>query len=204
MNLTDTITNLDNKINFFYEFIRLMYYFYLMLSKFAAENIIFSKEVKIRRKFSNYEIKIFNYFQTKTGGYYPDNVIVLNRFVFFFLSPQFYFSLSNYIHKIRKDFNGKKVLFIRNEKKLINLLFSFFPDTYIHNIEFEWVESSNNDLYSVGEILISIYFLSYEDRGIAVGKKGSYIQTVNQLFRDFISIQNKDIPIRIICSLDYL
>ncbi|TXT66780.1 MAG: hypothetical protein BAJALOKI3v1_10050 [Promethearchaeota archaeon] len=175
----------------------------MMLSKYA-EDLIFSKEVNIRKKYSNSELKLFNYFYEKTGGYFPENIIVLNQFVFFFLNPQDYFFLSKYIHKIRKDFNSTKVLFIRNEEKLIKLLFSFFPDTYIHDIQIEWIESSDERRLSVEKILISILFLSYEDRGIAVGKKGSYIHTVNKLFSEYIFIKNAECPIRIKCSLDQI
>lgn len=174
-----------------------------MLSKYT-EDLIFSKKVKIVKKFSNLELKLFNYFSEKTGGYFPENIILLNNFIFFFINPQHYFLLSKYIHTIRRDFSTKKVLFIRNENELIKLLFSFFPDTYIHDVQISWIFSSDFVDSTIKEILISIYFLSYEDRGIAVGKKGSYIQTVNKLFRHFIYVQNEEYPIRIECNLDYM
>ncbi|MFO7796487.1 MAG: hypothetical protein R6W84_10060, partial [Promethearchaeia archaeon] len=169
-----------------------------------AEDLIFSKNVKVKKKFSNRELKLYNYFSYKTGGFFPDNIIVMNDFIFYFINPKYYFLLSEYIHGIRKDFNKNKVLFIRNEEKLIKLLFSFFPDTYIHDVHIKWMESKKNERKSLEGILISISFLSYEDRGIAIGRKGSYINTVNQLFRDYIYVQNEEFPIRIECELEYL
>ncbi len=174
-----------------------------MLSKYA-EDLIFSKNVKVKKKFSNRELKLYNYFSYKTGGFFPDNIIVMNDFIFYFINPKYYFLLSEYIYGIRKDFNKNKVLFIRNEENLIKLLFSFFPDTYIHDIQIKWIESKKNERESLEGILITICFLSYEDRGIAIGRKGSYINTINQLFRDYIYFQNEEFPIRIECELEYL
>jgi len=174
-----------------------------MLSKYA-EDLIFSKNVKVKKRFSNRELKLYNYFSYKTGGFFPDNIIVMNDFIFYFINPKYYFLLSEHIHGIRKDLNKNKVLFIRNEQKLLKLLFSFFPDTYIHDVQIKWMESKKNERESLEGILISISFLSYEDRGIAIGQKGSYINTVNQLFRDYIYVQNEEFPIRIECELESL
>ncbi|MFO7797219.1 MAG: hypothetical protein R6W84_13820, partial [Promethearchaeia archaeon] len=67
-----------------------------MLSKYA-EDLIFSKNVKVKKKFSNRELKLYNYFSYKTGGFFPDNIIVMNDFIFYFINPKYYFLLSEYI-----------------------------------------------------------------------------------------------------------
>ncbi|MHA2280535.1 MAG: hypothetical protein ACXAC5_06765 [Promethearchaeota archaeon] len=89
--------------------------------------------------------------------------------------------------------NSKKILIIRTESVLINLIFSLFPDLYIHDVVLERDDTSN-------QREISIYFLTFKERGIAIGRGGEYIKSVNNLFKDFIRFNNKDKPIDIICK----
>ncbi len=98
---------------------------------------------------------------------------------------------------MRKDLKKKKVLIIRNEKKLIKLLFSFFPDIYIHDIQI-YYNTSPKELKAI------ILFLTFEERGIAIGKNGNYIKAVNKIFQNNIILQNNKISIKIKCDLLYL
>ena len=84
-------------------------------------------------------------------------------------------------------------MIIRVENVFINLLFSFFPDLYIHDIKIE------NDNPS-GEREVSLYFLSYKDRGIAIGRQGEYIKCLNELCQKFIILENKITPLEIRCK----
>ncbi|MHA2287227.1 MAG: hypothetical protein ACXABG_00445 [Promethearchaeota archaeon] len=92
---------------------------------------------------------------------------------------------------------SKKILIISEELTLIRLIFSFFDDTYIHNVIL--IEDSKRDI-------INVLFLFKKDRSVAVGIDGSYIKAVNYLFRNFISLNypfNKieNYPLELKCSL---
>ena len=60
-------------------------------------------------------------------------------------------------------------MLVREEGVLINLVFGFFPDPYIHSIRIDRNTRT-------GQIIIIVGFLSYEERGIAVGCNGDYIK----------------------------
>ena len=76
------------------------------------------------------------------------------------------------------------------------LLLSFFPDPYIHDIKLE----QNKKEY---ENVIKIYLLSYEERGIAIGRNGDYIKAINDIFKsyvefeEFATFRKYKIPIRV-------
>ena len=82
-------------------------------------------------------------------------------------------------------------MIIKTESTLIRLLFSLFPDTYIHDIEL------NTDEY--GRKVITIIFYFYEDRGIAVGRGGTYIKIINGIFDEYINLENSNSLIKIRC-----
>lgn len=154
------------------------------------DDLIFYQLLRIINKFTNFEIKLYKYFLKKTH-IYPQNVININKFVFFFVNNEDYFSAKNHINSIRKELI-KKALIIRAENTLINLLYSLFPDLYIHDIRIEW------NVFS-GKREISINFLSFRERGIAIGCNGDYIKTVNQLFEKNVILQNREKPFKINC-----
>ena len=104
-----------------------------------------------------------------------------------------YFDSKPFLDSMRREIKGKKILIIRAEKILINLLFSLFPDLYIHNIALELNDSS-------GRQEISLYFLSYKERGIAIGRGAEYIKSVNNLFANHIKFENESKPIEIKCK----
>lgn len=42
-----------------------------------------------------------------------------------------------------------------------------------------------------------VYFLSFEDRGIAVGRRGDYIKAINEIFKKYVIFENAEVPIKI-------
>ncbi|MBY9007641.1 MAG: hypothetical protein KGD63_12900 [Candidatus Lokiarchaeota archaeon] len=156
----------------------------------------FFQEISIKKQFSNSEIGLYQYFFKKTG-IFPQNIIIYHDFIFFFVSNEDFFFIYKYLSSIRRDISNKKILIIRNESSLIKLLFSFFPDIYIHDVELEKIESTK-------EFQAIICFLSFEERGIAIGKKGNYIKAVNNIFNEYIYFHKDKVSIRIKCNLVYL
>jgi len=156
-----------------------------------ADDLILYQMLSFIKKFSNFELKLLNYFSNKTKGIFPEFVITINQFVFFFVNSECYFSTKKYISSIRKDLRGKKVLIIRAERILINLLFSLFPDVYVHNIQIDTTSRQKE---------ISLYFFITEDRGIAIGRNGDYIKAVNYLFENYIKFDHNDTPLLIKCK----
>lgn len=154
------------------------------------DDLIFYQILRIVNKITNYEIKLYKYFSEKTH-IRPQNIIIINNFTFFFVNNEDYFFAKKFINSIRKELI-KKSLIIRAENTLITLLHSLFPDLYIHDIRIEW------NVYS-GKREICINFLSFKERGIAVGCNGDYIKTVNQLFERNVILQNNDKPFKINC-----
>jgi len=161
-----------------------------------AETFFFSQVIIIRKKFLNTELKFTQLFFEKTN-IFPVSVILIDKFVFFFVKSEDYLTAKSHLKKLRHILKNRKILVIRAETTLIKLIFSFFDDIYIHN-----VQKNENPKRNI----IDILFLSYKDRAVAVGKKGTYIKTVNYLFKNFISFKNHikksgSIPLELRCSL---
>ncbi len=164
-----------------------------------AENFFFSQVIHIRKKFLNTELKYTQLFFEKTT-IFPVSVILIDKFVFFFVKTEDYLTAKSHLKKLRHILKNKKFLVIRLETTLIKLIFSFFDDIYIHNIQKN--ENPRRDI-------INVLFLSNKDRAVAVGKKGKYIKTVNYLFKNYISFKNPvkksgSIPLELRCSLTYI
>ena len=120
-----------------------------------ADDLFFYQKLKFKKKYSNREIYLLQYFHKKTKMY-PQNVLVIQNFIFYFVRNEDYFKAKLYLKNFRKDLD-KKILVIRDEKILIKLLFSFFPDPYIHDIKIEM------NIYS-GKKIITICFLSFKGK----------------------------------------
>lgn len=161
-----------------------------MLSLFET-NSFFSLKVLMKKRYSNDEIKYYRYFYHKTNVY-PEHIIIIRNFIFFFVKNQDYFKAKIHLGSFRRNFRSK-VLIIRAEEILIRLLFGFFPDLYIHDIV------SNINKYT-GTINITIYFISFEERGIAIGRNGEYIKAVNDIFERYISFEKHIDSIKIKCE----
>ncbi|NHJ24355.1 MAG: hypothetical protein EAX89_07260 [Candidatus Lokiarchaeota archaeon] len=158
------------------------------------DNILFYQKVRIKRKFSNEELLLFHFFH-KITEIYPRNVIIIKNFVFFFINNENYFEAKSKLPYMRKRFVQKKVVIIREEDTLIKLLFAFFPDPYIHDLRIEInVETGKRE--------IIIGFLSFIERGIAIGCKGNYIKAVNRIFENHMKCEeNNGFPIIIKCEV---
>ncbi|MFX1280167.1 MAG: hypothetical protein ACFFA3_12180 [Promethearchaeota archaeon] len=157
------------------------------------DDLYFYQMLSFVRKYSNFELKLGHYFYNKTKGIFPEFIAVINNFIFFFVKKDRYFSSKIYLDSMRREIAPKKVLIIRTDNVFINLLVSFFPDLYIHQFLIESDES--------GEREISLYFLNYRDRGIAIGRRGDYIKTLNELCQKYIVLENKLTPLEIKCKV---
>ncbi len=158
-----------------------------------ADDLIFYQLVTFKKKYSNFELKLREYFFEKTEGIYPVFVVVIRQFIFFFVKKQHYFSSKVYLDSMRRELGDRKINILRIEKILINMLFSFFPDLNIENVKIEFNNHSRNRE-------ISIYFLFFEERGIAIGRNGDYIRAVNEIFEKFIMFENQNTPLKIKCK----
>jgi superfamily II DNA or RNA helicase len=145
-----------------------------------------SQKVRIKKKFKNEELLYFNYFEMKTK-IIPENVIIYENFIFFFVRSEDYFNAKRKLGFFRNQFNDKKVLIIRAEKTLIKLIFGFFPDVTIHDIEFLVDDYSD-------KTIVNVFFYTYEERAIAIGRKGEYIKVLNSILNDYL------FPIKISCK----
>ena len=157
------------------------------------DDLYFYQILSFVRKYSNFELKLGKYFYNKTKGICPEFIIVIDKFIFFFVKNESYFISKFYLDSMRREIKAKKVIIIRFENVFINLLFSFFPDLYIHDIKIEKDESS-------GVREISLYFLTYKERGIAIGRKGEYIKSLNELCQKFLVLENRITPLEIKCK----
>ncbi len=158
-----------------------------------ADDLIFYQLLSFIKKYKNFELKLREYFYSRTKGIYPEFIVVINQFIFFFIKKDNYFSAKMCLDSIRREITKRKILIIRTERILINLLFSFFPDLNIDNIKIE----SDNDS---GRREISIYFLFYKERGIAIGRNGDYIRAVNEIFKNYVVFENRSTPLQIKCK----
>ena len=157
------------------------------------DDLYFYQMLSFVRKYSNSELKLCNYFHNKTKGIWPEFIVVIDKFIFFFVKKENYFISKFYLDSMRREIKTKKILIIRAENVFINLLFSFFPDLYIHDIKIEKDESS-------GVREISLYFLTFKERGIAIGRKGVYIKSLNELCQKFLVLENRRLPLEIKCK----
>ncbi len=151
------------------------------------EDLFFIQEITIKKKFTNHEMQLHHFFHSLTKTY-PTNVIVIEPFIFFFVDISDFFKAKLFINALRKKLN-KKILIIREEKTLLNLIFELFPDIYIHDIKYD------NDR------TISVCFISWEERGIAIGCNGDYIKSINEFFKHFVRFSENIERLCIKCEL---
>lgn len=154
-------------------------------------NSFFTLNVSMKKRYSNDELIYYRYFYQKINVY-PEHIIIIRNFIFFFVKGSDYFKAKLHLGAFRRNL-GSKILIIRAEKTLIRLLFGFFPDLYIHDI----VSSINK---YTGIINVTIYFISFEERGIAIGRNGEYIKTVNEIFEKYITFEKDINSIKIKCK----
>ncbi|MHA1670604.1 MAG: hypothetical protein ACTSV5_08490 [Promethearchaeota archaeon] len=166
----------------------------LDINSIDTTDSLLNQRLHIKKKYTNREILLHHYFY-QCCNIYPKNIILINNFVFFFVDSRHYFDAKHALPLMRRQLQVKKILIIREEKTLLRLLYNFFPDPYVHNIRV------NRNVYS-GKKEIIIDFLSFVERGIAIGCRGNYIKAVNSLFKKNISFgDNRGFPINIKCEV---
>ncbi len=157
-----------------------------------ADDLIFYQILSFVKKYQNFELKLRDYFYSRTDGIYPEFIVVINQFIFFFVKKKNYFNSKMHLNAMRREITQRKILIIRVERILLNLLFSFFPDLNIDTIK---IESNNKS----GIREISIYFLFRNERGIAIGRNGDYIKAVNEIFKKYVVFENRNSPLQVKC-----
>jgi len=164
------------------------------VSNSFISNLLFYQKLIVKKIFSNEELLLFHFFHetTKTP---PQNVIIVKEFVFFFLKNENYFDAKSKLPFLRKKFQHRKIVIVREEDVLVNLVYGLFPDPYIHTVSIE------KNVHT-GKTNVMVGFLSYEERGIAIGCKGNYIKAVNEIFERYvIFVSSKGFQVRIKCDV---
>jgi hypothetical protein len=152
------------------------------------EDLFYSMKLNIRCLFSNHEIELYRYFYKKTRVF-PKIIIIIKNFIFFFVKNEDYFKAKSRVKFLKIRISNKKMMVIRREKTIIRLILAFFPDLYIHNINFTIDDKT-------ADIIMKVIFLTDLDRLIAIGGKyGTYIKSVNQIFNEYIY------PVKIECEV---
>ncbi len=180
---------------FFSEFKLINYDFIVMLlTDDEQRQDYLSRHIKVSKKISNEEFRYMIYFFDLTK-IVPTNVIIckdFSPFIFFFVNRNDYKEAKGYKNKLRSDLH-KKLLIIQTERKFKDLICSLFPDLTIK--EFNLI-MFNKDL-----IHIELLFQTFEERGIAIGRNGDYIKTINLILNEFISVSCFTNTIKLECKV---
>ena len=160
------------------------------------DDLILYQQLTIKpSKYTNYTLKLHNYFYRKTE-IDPSFIIIIRieniDFFFFFVNRDKYFQAKTYLNSMRREFRNKKILIIMVDNILINLLFNLFPDLCIDDITLEI-----NNIKGKYEVFIS-FLKGLNTYHIAVGQKGVYIKAINELFDKHINFSNNT-PLTIKC-----
>jgi len=159
-------------------------------------DLFLSQKIQFKTKFTNNEIKLYNYFTKKTK-FAPQNLFSVNDFIFFFIEPINYYHCKIYQNVLRRELTEKKLMIISLQPTLIKQIFSFFPDIHIQDIKVK-PNPIKNDL----SIIICV--LSNEERNIAIGTGGDYIKAVNMILEKYVKYGGRyftNIPFKIHCKL---
>ncbi|MHA2287667.1 MAG: hypothetical protein ACXABG_02650 [Promethearchaeota archaeon] len=158
------------------------------------DDLLFYQKLSVVKKFSNKELLLFHFFYDSTK-IFPRNVIIIKDIVFFFLDNEKYFKAKSKLPYLRQKFQNRRIVLVREEVVLINLIFGFFPDPYIHTLRIE--RNLNAE-----QILIIVGFLSFEERGIAVGCNGDYIKAINVIFDSYVKFADyRGFQVKIKCDV---
>ncbi len=158
------------------------------------DDLLLYQKLDMKKIFSNKELLLFHFFHDITK-IFPQNIIIVKDIMFFFLDNENYFEAKMKLPYLRKKFQHRRIVLVREENILVNMIFGFFPDPYIHKLRIE------RNIY-IGKIEIIVGFLSYEERGIAVGCNGDYIKAVNEIFDTQIKFaEYQGFPVRIKCEV---
>lgn len=98
----------------------------------------FEQRVKVRRDIKTQGFDAFFEDFKRMSGIEPINVIYINEHLFIFLSSENYFQAKRRFTLFKKKFRFLKIFFLREEKNFFNLIFSLFPDAYLHQIKVDY------------------------------------------------------------------
>lgn len=86
------------------------------------------------KKYTNYELKLNEFFFKETI-IYPKCVIIINQFVFFVIQDDLitYYKVKKHLFSLRTNLR-KKIIIVREQSTLIDLVHNLFPDIFIYNI----------------------------------------------------------------------
>jgi len=158
------------------------------------DDLLLYQKLDMKKKFSNKELLLFHFFHDITK-IFPQNIIIVKDIMFFFLDNENYFEAKMKLPYLRKKFQHRRIVLVREEGVLINLVFGFFPDPYIHSIR---IDRNTH----TGQIIIIVGFLSYEERGIAVGCNGDYIKAINTIFEGYVKFADyQGFQVKIKCEV---
>lgn len=161
-----------------------------------VDDLYISQKIELKKKYSNRELLLFKFFYAKTR-IHPENIIICNDMIFFFVKKKDYFKAKVFQPALRMEVKTMKVIIISTETTLIKQIFSFFPDTYIHDIKLSMGEKNEF-------CVISLLFLSFKERGIAIGIGGGYIDAINEILQKHTIMKGKvfkNIKLKIQCKL---
>ena len=144
------------------------------------DDLFLSQKIEFKKRYSNKELLLFQYFRAKTK-IFPENILIINGIIFFFVKKKDYFRAKLYQPNLRMEAKYMKVIIISVEKTLIKQIFSFFPDIYIHDIKFNAGQDER--------CYVTIISLSKKERGIAIGYRGTYIEAINEIFKNHIMLK---------------
>ena len=171
------------------------------------DDLILYQKLFFLKKYSNYELKLHNYFYEKTQ-IDPTYINVVKiedvEYIFFFIEKERYLEARIYLDSIRKEFrrrsyyskqNSKKVIIIKVDDVFIKQIFNFFPDLDIYDVQIK-----PNEYLGLYEILV-LFLKDLNIYHIAVGRNGGYIKAINALFKENINFENRNTPVKIKCSV---
>ncbi len=73
------------------------------------EKHFLNQKIKMKKKYTNEEIKLHHFFKNKTN-LYPENVLIRKGFVFFFVKTTEYFKSKKYLKSMRNKLKDKVII----------------------------------------------------------------------------------------------
>ncbi len=171
------------------------------------DDLILYQTLSFFKKYSNYELKLHTYFYEKTQ-IDPTYITVVRiedvEYIFFFIRKEGYLEARTYLDSIKKEFRrrsyyskqkSKKISIIKADDVLINLIFNFFPDLDIYDIQIEI-----NEYLGLYEIIV-LFLKDLNLYHVAVGRNVGYIKAINAIFEEYINFENRNTPVKIKCRV---
>ena len=143
--------------------------------------MFYNQKVRFRNIIREEELKYMKFFRYKTS-IFCENIILNGNYVFFFVKPQHYRKANRHLSHLRVSLPGKKIQIIKNEGRLLDLIYAFFPNTKIQKVELK-VKPKKGDT----ELLL---FLEHFE------ESESFIKILNEVFYKYIY------PVKIIIVME--